>query len=177
MPESGTPSLEMKPSFVHLRVHSEYSLIDGVVRIKELAAAVVEKGMPAVAITDAANLFGLVKFYKAASSAGIKPIVACDIWVAAEKENEDPTPLVLIAKNETGYRNLSELLSKAFNEGQVRGRATLRKDWIRAQSEGLLALSAGKDGDVGKALLSGNPETAEVLAQEWLSIFQGDFYL
>jgi DNA polymerase III subunit alpha len=167
----------MKPSFVHLRVHSEYSLVDGVVRVKELAEAVVEKRMPAVAITDVANFFALVKFYKAASNAGIKPIVASDIWVAPEKENEDPTPLVLVAKNETGYRNLSELLSRAFTEGQVMGRATLRKDWIRAQSEGLLALSAGKDGDVGKALMGGNPETAEALTQDWLSIFHGDFYL
>jgi DNA polymerase-3 subunit alpha len=167
----------MKPSFVHLRVHSEYSLIDGVVRVKELAAAVSEKAMPAVAITDAANLFALVKFYKAASSAGIKPIVACDIWVAPEKDNQDPTPFVLIARNEVGYRNMSELLSKAYSEGQKMGRATLQKDWIRDQAEGLIALSAGKDGDVGRALLGGNSELAQALAEEWLSIFTGDFYL
>jgi len=152
-------------------------MIDGVVRVKALTDAVSENRMPAVAITDAVNLFALVKFYKAASSTGIKPIVASDIWVAPEKENEDPTPLVLIARNETGYRNLSELLSKAYSEGQVMGHATLQKDWIRAQSEGLIALSAGKDGDVGRALVNGNSETAEALTREWLSIFAGDFYL
>ena len=167
----------MKPSFVHLRVHSEYSLIDGVVRIKPLIAATAENKMPAVAISDTANLFALVKFYKAASSAGIKPIVASDIWVAPEKENEEPTPLVLIARNDTGYRNLTELLSRAYTEGQVLGRARLKKSWIAEQAGGLIALSAGKNGDVGRAIHANNLAQAEALTTDWLRIFNGDFYL
>ncbi len=167
----------MNPTFVHLRVHSEYSLVDGVVRVKPLVAATAAGSMPAVAISDTANLFALIKFYNAAMDKGIKPIVASDVWIAPDRENEDPTPLVLIARNETGYRHLSELLSRAYLEGQVLGRATLKKSWITEKAEGLIALSAGREGDVGKALLAGNQEHATALTQHWLQTFAGNFYL
>ena len=102
----------MSQSFVHLRVHSEFSISDGMVRIKPLLAAVAANGMPAVGLSDNNNLFALVKFYNAAINNGVKPIIASDVWVRDDHNPELITPLVLIARNETGYRNLSELLSK-----------------------------------------------------------------
>jgi DNA polymerase-3 subunit alpha len=167
----------MNPSFVHLRVHSEYSLIDGIVRIKPLVAAVAEKNMPAVAVSDTANLFGLVKFYNAANNMGVKPVIACDVWIAPEKENQDPTPLVIIARTDAGYRNLSELLSQAYTEGQTGGKATLQKEWLAKQADGLIGLSAGKEGDIGKAIQANNLEEASNLTRQWMTIFSGDFYL
>ncbi|HJL51237.1 MAG TPA: PHP domain-containing protein, partial [Arenicellales bacterium] len=172
----------MSQTFVHLRLHSEYSLSDGMVRIKPLATAVAEMQMPAVAVSDDNNLFALIKFYKAASEAGVKPLIAADVWVSADDESEEATPLVLIARNEKGYRNLSELLSRAYLEGQALGslqthKATLQRQWIAEQAQGLIALSAGRQGDVGKALLSGRHELASQLARQWLGIFPDAYYL
>ena len=167
----------MSQPFVHLRLHSEFSINDGIVRIKPVTAAAAGMQMPAMAITDNNNLFGLIKFYGAAAEAGVKPIVACDVWIASETENEDPTPLVLFARNEKGYRNLSELLSKAYLEGQHLGRANLKKSWIADQADGLIALSAGHTGDVGRALLNGKPDEARRLAQRWMDIFPDAYYL
>ena len=152
-------------------------MMDGIVRIKPFVEAVAEHLMPAAAITDSCNLFALIKFYNAATRAGIKPILASDIWVASEKDGEDPSLLVLLARNETGYKNLIELLSRAYSEGQKSGRATLTRSWIAEQSEGIIALSAGKDGDVGRAILAGNIVRAEKLTRQWMSIFKDDFYL
>ena len=171
----------MSQTFVHLRLHSEYSLSDGMVRIKPLATAVAEMQMPAVAVSDDNNLFALIKFYKAASEAGVKPLIAADVWVSADDESEEATPLVLIARNEKGYRNLSELLSRAYLEGQALGslqthKATLQRQWIAEQAQGLIALSAGRQGDVGKALLSGKHELASQLARQWLGIFPDAYY-
>ncbi|MFT7219934.1 MAG: DNA polymerase-3 subunit alpha [Candidatus Azotimanducaceae bacterium] len=167
----------MKQDFVHLRVHSEYSLSDGIVRIKPLVAACVDKNMPAVGLSDRNNLFALVKFYNAAESVGVKPIIASDIWVIGENTNEEATPLVLIARNNEGYRNLCELLSKAYSDGQVMGVAGLKRSWIAEKSAGLLALSAGREGDVGRALLSGNTEEAKRRASRWQEMFPDAFYM
>lgn len=166
----------MSEPFVHLRVHSEYSLSDGMVRIKPLAAAAVDMQMPAVALTDINNVFALIKFYNAANSAGIKPLVATDLNVASEGSLE-PTPLVLIARNQKGYRNLSELLSRAYLEGQKLGQVGVTKDWLREQPEGLIALSGGRFGDIGQLLLQGKYEEAKVVAQDWMALFPDAFYL
>ncbi|MCB1644496.1 MAG: DNA polymerase III subunit alpha [Pseudomonadales bacterium] len=167
----------MSNSFVHLRVHSEFSLSDGMVRVKPFAAAVAADGMPAAAISDNNNLFALVKFYNAAQNNGIKPIIAADVWVRGESPEDPATPLVLIAANETGYRNLSELLSRAYLEGQDKDGVCLRQDWIAEQPEGLIALSAGKEGDVGQALIRGNQAVAKRRARKWAEIFPDAFYL
>ena len=167
----------MNPTFIHLRVHSEYSLSDGIVRIKPLLDATADNNMPAVGITDHNNLFALVKFYKAAQESGVKPIVAADVMIASQRENDDPSPLVLIARDEVGYRNLSELISKSYREGQDARQICLRREWVAAQSNGLLALSAGKDGDVGRALLGGRMSEALDLTREWLRVFPDAFYL
>jgi DNA polymerase III subunit alpha len=167
----------MSQAFVHLRLHSEYSISDGMVRIKPLVQATLAQGMPAVALTDNSNLYGLVKLQNAAREAGIKALVASDVWVLPDKSDADPTPLVLFARTDRGYRNLCELLSRAFIEGRQQGRATLRKEWLRAGSEGLIALSGGRLGDVGRALLAGNQELAQRLLADWTTIFPDSYYL
>ncbi len=129
--------------FVHLRVHSEYSLVDGLLRIPELVNAVAEKGMGAVALTDQSNLFGMVKFYRAAVSRGIKPLIGCDAWLAPAGEGEAPARLGLLCADETGYRNLARLVTRSYVEGQRQGRALIHPDWLDAGScAGLIALSS-----------------------------------
>jgi DNA polymerase-3 subunit alpha len=167
----------MSSPFVHLRVHSEYSISDGVVRIKPLAAAAREAGMPAVALTDINNVFGLIKFYNAANNTGIKPLVAADVSIPSSQPGLEPTPLVLIARNETGYRNLSELLSRAYLEGQKLGKVGVELEWLAEQSEGLIALSGARFGDVGQLLVAGKYELAKSTAERWMSIFPDAFYI
>ena len=147
------------------------------VRIKPLIAACVQQSAPAIAVTDRNNLFALVKFYNAAESAGVKPIVASDVWIAGDNPNEAATPLVLIARTDKGYRNLCELISRSYAEGQTMGQATLKRPWISAQSDGLIALSGGREGDIGRALLAGNEEQAEQRLRQWQQIFPDAFYL
>ena len=167
----------MKHDFVHLRVHSEYSLSDGMVRIKPLLSRCVEQDMPAIAVTDRNNLFALIKFYNAAQGSGVKPLVASDVWVTPENSNEEATPLVLIARNDRGYRNLCELISRSYAEGQSMGVAGVKRSWIAEQAEGLIALSGGREGDVGRALLAGNLEEARRRALRWQEVFPDAFYL
>ena len=155
----------MTRDFVHLRVHSEYSLSDGMVRIKPLIAHCLEQSIPAIAVTDRNNLFALIKFYNAAQGSGVKPIVASDVWVVGDHSNEEAAPLVLIARNDQGYRNLCELISRSYGEGQSMGVACLKRSWIEAQADGLIALSGGRDGDVGRALLAGNVDEARRRAE------------
>ena len=167
----------MTTPFVHLRVHTEYSLVDGLVRLKPLVKAAGEHGMPALAVTDEANLFGLVKFYKAAQGAGLKPVIGTDLWLANPHDEEHPYRLTLLAMNDTGYRNLTELISRGWMEGQRLGRAELKREWVLAQSEGLIALSGGRDGEVGRYLLSDHGAEARALLAEWNAAFPGRFYL
>ncbi len=167
----------MTSTFVHLRVHSEYSISDGMVRIKPLAAACAEMRMPAVAMTDINNVFGLIKFYNAANNNGIKPIVAADVSIPAEDPGLDPTPLVLLATDEVGYRNLSELLSRAYLEGQKLGRVGIEQDWLAEQPEGLIALSGGRFGDIGQLLLAGKYDLARTAALRWMEIYPDRFYI
>jgi len=167
----------MPPEFIHLRLHTEYSLSDSTVRVKPLMAALVEQGVPAVAVTDINNLFALVKFYKAATAVGIKPIIGTDVWIEADNIQDDPTPLVLLARDEKGYRNISELLSRAYLEGQHLGKALLKKSWLAEQSDGLIALSAGKAGDVGKAIIANKRDEAVHRVKGWMEIFPDAFYL
>jgi len=165
------------PAFVHLRLHSEFSITDGIVRIDEAVARAAADGMPALAITDLANVFGMVKFYKAARAAGVKPIVGCDVWIANESERDKPHRLLLLTQSRAGYLRLSELLTRAWLENQYRGRAELRKAWFGEGTEGLIALSGAMQGDVAAALLQDHREPAKRLAMEWARLFPGRFYL
>lgn len=165
--------------FVHLRVHSEYSLVDGLARVKELVKAAIQRGMPAVALTDQTNLFALVKFYKAALGSGVKPICGVDFWVVDDVDPEaPPTQLTLLVKDGAGYRNLMELVSRAYAEGQVLDpeRALVYRSWVESKAVGLIALSGARQGEIGRALLGGKPDVAERLAK-WMAIFPESFYL
>jgi len=167
----------MTASFVHLRLHTEFSLVDGLVRVKPLIKQLVAAGLPAVAVTDQNNLCSLVKFYKAAMAAGIKPICGADIWLANPAEDGPLTRMTLLAMNGTGYRNLTELISRGFIEGQRNGEVIIERDWVKQASEGLIALSGSREGEIGLALLAGNGNEAEALLAEWQAVFPERFYL
>jgi DNA polymerase-3 subunit alpha len=164
--------------FVHLRVHTEYSLVDSVVRVPELVAAVVAKAMPAVAVTDEQNLFALVKFFGKALAGGIKPLVGVDVLIAEPGERQAPARLTLLCIDEAGYRNVTRLVSRAWVEGQQRGRALLDRSWITAETAGgLIALCGGIEGDVARAALAGRDAEARRLAQHWAELFPDRYYL
>ena len=166
------------PVFVHLCVHSEYSLVDGLVRIKPLVKAAAAGGMPAVAITDQGNLFALVKFYKAARSAVVKPLLGVDAWIRDEADSGNPFRIVLLVQNAQGYRNILRLVSRSYREGQHLGRPMLDRKWLDQQScSGLIALSGGRWGDVGRSLLCNNRDESRSLLADWLKIFGDRYYL
>ncbi len=167
----------MTVPFVHLRLHSEYSLVDGLVKLKSLVSTTAERAMPALALTDETNLFGLVKFYKAAQGAGLKPIIGSDLWLQNPHDESHPYRLTLLAMNDVGYRNLTELISKGWTHGQRQGRAILDKQWVLEQSEGLIALSGAREGEIGRHLLSDHEQDARVLLEEWQAAFPDRFYL
>jgi DNA polymerase-3 subunit alpha len=167
----------MTQNFVHLRVHSEYSLIDGLIRIDELAKTVAKLGMPACALTDRANFFALIKFYKAAQSAGLKPIFGADFLLREEGEDNYETVVCFLAQNDQGYRNLTQLISRAYLEGQQQGVTTIRREWLAECAEGLIVLSGGRYGDVGHALLNGKADIAAQRLRWWRDLFGDRYYL
>ena len=164
------------PAFVHLRVHSEFSVVDGIARIPELVKKAVGYGQPALALTDLSNLFGFVKFYRAAQGKGVKPIAGADVWLENEVERDKPSRLLLLARNHAGYLALCELLSRAWLENQYRGRAEIRREWL-AEQHGLILLSGGRAGEIGQLLEAGREEEAAVRAREWAAAFPDSFYL
>ena len=167
-----------EPRFVHLRLHSEYSILDGTVRIDDAVARAVQDAMPALALTDLSNAFGLVKFYKEARERGVKPILGCDVWITNEIERDKPGRLLLLCQDRAGYLRLCELLSRAYRGNQHRDRAEVRKDWLRELgTDGLIALSGAMLGDVGMALLADNRAAAEATARAWAQLFPGRFYI
>ncbi|MYF68587.1 MAG: PHP domain-containing protein, partial [Proteobacteria bacterium] len=164
--------------FVHLSVHSEYSLVDGVVRVPELAESVRAKGMPAVALTDHMNVFAMVKFYKAAINHGLKPLIGADIRVAESPRDAVPTRLTLLCANAAGFHNLSRMLSLAYSRRQGRGEVLVLKRWLETDAlDGLIALSGGQYGEVGWTLLGTRPERAAAVLDEWLIRFPQRFYI
>ena len=165
------------PRFVHLRLHSEFSIADGTVRIDDAVGAAAADSMPALALTDLANAFGLIKFYRAARRSGIKPIFGCDVRITHEAARDQPFRLLLLVQSRDGYLKLADWLSRAYRGNQHRGYAEFLPAWFREGTEGLIALSGGRDGDVGCALTQGNRTVAAQAAREWNSLFPGRFYL
>jgi DNA polymerase-3 subunit alpha len=163
-------------SFVHLRLHSEYSLVDGLISINPLVDRALELSMPAVALTDITNFFGLIKFYQASHKAGLKPIFGSDIYIKSSISDIPSYDLTLLIMNMTGYRNLTKLISRAYQDGQNRGTPMVDIDWIKESSDGLIAL-CGRKSDIGKAISAGNNPQAESFLQKWIEIFPDRFYL
>ncbi|WP_159990284.1 DNA polymerase III subunit alpha [Pelistega ratti] len=166
----------MSPRFVHLRCHSEYSVVDGIARIKDLVDTAKQFEQPALGIADLGNLFGQIKFYKQARKTGIKPIIACDLWVSNDDDPQKPFRCLLIARTHQGYLRLCELISKAWLENQNIDHAEIRKEWL-TETEGLIALSGGLMGDIGRAIAVGNVGLAQQLAKEWSAKFPNAFYI
>jgi len=167
----------MQPKFIHLRLHSEYSLVDGIVKVKPLISELANLGMPAVAITDQSNLFSLVKFYRSALGKGIKPIAGADVHIFNPDDPAQPFRLTLLVKNNVGYVTLTELISIAYQEGQHQGVPMLRREWIEQNHAGLIVLSGAMEGDIGTALLADDQVLAKQAAQYWQSLFPQSFYL
>jgi len=161
--------------FVHLRVHTEFSLVDSVVRIKPLMPAVRSGGMPAVALTDQSNMFALIKFYRAALANGIKPIVGVDARVVTDAEHA--SPMVLLAQNATGYLNLTKLVSRSYQEGQNTKGAHIEADWLEGNTDGIIALSGGRFGEIGQALLADNQDLASERLKRFMALFPERFYI
>ncbi|GMV30294.1 MAG: DNA-directed DNA polymerase [Rhodanobacteraceae bacterium] len=166
----------MTARFVHLHVHSEYSLIDSTIRIASLLKACAKSDMPALALTDQVNLFALVKFYREAEKTGVKPIAGADLWIANAADRSKPTRLTLLCRNRTGYLNLSRLISRAYIEGQHGDFAQIEPHWMHDQTEGLIAL-VGRESDVGHLLLAGNTELAAARCGQWQGLFGDGLYL
>jgi DNA polymerase-3 subunit alpha len=166
------------PGFVHLRLHTEYSLIDSVVRVQELVDSVAAGAMPAVAVTDQSNLFAMVKFYRAALSRGVKPVVGVDLMVHEAGERQKPSRVALLCQSEAGYRNVTRLVSRAYQEGQKQGVPTIDRTWLSAENtQGLIALSCAAEGDVGRALVNAREREADRALDFWLERFPDRFYI
>ena len=175
---SASPPL---PGFVHLRLHTEYSISDGLTRIDEAIAQAAADGQPALAITDLANLFGMVKFYTAARGKGIKPIIGCDVWIGDEEGADRqgvPLRMLLLVRNRAGYLRLCELLSAAYLAPHRHGRAEITRTQLsQGDNSGLVALSGGPLGDIGQLLAAGKLDQADVRAQAWAQLFPGAYYI
>jgi DNA polymerase-3 subunit alpha len=164
-------------SFVHLRTHTEFSVVDGTLRIDDAVRAARADGQGALAITDLSNLFGAVKFYKACRSAGVKPLIGADLWLAPEGGEKQPSRLLVLAQDRDGYHNLCELLSRAWTKHVHRAQAWVPWDELAAHAGGLIALSGADAGAVGQALLAGDGARASAIAQRLAAIFPRRFYL
>ena len=169
--------------FVHLHLHTEYSLLDGAAKISEIADKAISEGQDAVAITDHGVMYGAVEFYTALKEKGIKPIIGCEVYVASRsrfskegKQDSSGNHLILLCKNETGYKNLCYMVSESFINGFYM-KPRIDMELLRAHHEGLIALSGCVAGKVAQYILSGSMEEAEKSALELYEIFGEDFYL
>ncbi|PPE72265.1 DNA polymerase III subunit alpha [Solimonas fluminis] len=173
--------------FVHLRVHTEFSLTDGVVRVEPpkrkgggvgatLTSRAAELKFPAIAVTDINNLFAMVKFYKAAEGAGIKPVIGADIRLEERVAGEAPERLTLLVQNDTGYRNLTKLISLAYTDGQQRGTPLVKREWLAPHAEGLIALT-GRDGSTFRAAAGDQVEAAKSAVAELSALYPQRLYL
>jgi DNA polymerase-3 subunit alpha len=167
--------------FVHLRTHTEYSVVDGTLRIDDAAAAAKADNQAALAITDLSNLFGAVKFYKACRGKGVKPIIGVDVFVEPDPEisgsDKQASRLLLLAQDRTGYLNLCELIARGWVQNAQRAQAWLKWDWLAERGAGLIALSGGDLGAVGLALLAGDSPRATAAARRLAGLFPGRFYI
>ena len=166
----------MGPMFVHLRLHTEFSVVDGTNRIDELAKAAAKDGQPALAITDLSNLFGAIKFYKEMRGKGVKPILGAEVFVEGEA-GAAPSRMLLLVQGHQGYLNLSELLARAWTRNVVKAQAICTWEWLQELGEGLIAIAGAQAGPVGQALMKGDDAGAAHLALRLAGIFPHRFYM
>ena len=167
----------MSSPFIHLRVHSDFSMMDGLNKVKPILGKVAALGMPAVAITDQMNMCGLVKFYSEAHNLGIKPIIGTDFWVTNEVFGDEPFRVTLIAMNNEGYKNITILISKAYLRGHLAHRAVIDQEWLAEHSEGVIVLSGAQHGDVGVGLMKNNAKILDSALEFYQTHFPDRFYL
>ncbi len=167
----------MLTSFVHLCVHTEFSLIDGLVKIKGLLGTARSMTMPAVAITDENNLCGFVRFYKEAMNKGIKPICGVDVVLEIDDVVEESSRLTLLAMSNQGYKNIIKVISKGYQLGQVKSRPVIKREWVEENNEDIIALSGGVFGDIGILLQKEHMEEAKMRLIYWMSVFPNRFYV
>ncbi|EMW7172917.1 DNA polymerase III subunit alpha [Vibrio fluvialis] len=165
------------PKFIHLRIHSDFSMVDGLSKVPPLVKKVAAMGMPAMALTDFTNLCGLVKFYGTAHGCGIKPIVGADFSVRSDEFGDELTRITVLAKDNVGYKNLTLLISDAYLRGHVQHQPVIDKEWLLTYAEGLIILSGGKNGEIGRALLKGNQALVEKCVEFYQTHFADNFYL
>lgn len=165
------------PKFIHLRTHSDFSMVDGLSKVSPLVKKVAAMGMPAMALTDFTNLCGLVKFYSTAHNCGVKPIIGADFMLQSQEFGDELTKLTLLAKDNLGYKNLTLLISKAYLRGHVQHQPVLDKAWLVEHAAGLIVLSGGKNGEIGRALLKGNQQQVAQCVAFYQTYFADHFYL
>ncbi|MGL5430186.1 MAG: DNA polymerase III subunit alpha [Vibrio sp.] len=165
------------PKFIHLRTHSDFSMVDGLSKVSPLVKKVAAMGMPAMALTDFTNLCGLVKFYSTAHNCGVKPIIGADFMLQSQEFGDELTKLTLLAKDNLGYKNLTLLISKAYLRGHVQHQPVLDKAWLVEHAAGLIVLSGGKSGEIGRALLKGNQQQVAQCVAFYQTHFADHFYL
>ncbi len=169
--------MPMNESFVHLQCHSEYSLVDGLLRMKSWLTRVKEMGMPTIAITDQDNLFGIIKFYQTAIGLGLKPIIGSDVWFENNVKYEKPFKMTMLCQNLEGYKNLTNLISRGYMEGQKNGKPVINRHWLKDKTNGLLMLANSRESDIALALLDGKENIAAELLDNWNKLFPDRFYL
>ncbi|PTT49320.1 DNA polymerase III subunit alpha [Aeromonas sp. HMWF016] len=165
------------PRFIHLRVHTDFSMVDGLQKINPIVGAAAADNMPAIALTDQMNMCGLVRFYGAAHGKGIKPIVGADFWVQSEELGDEQFRLTLLAMDNEGYQNITLLISRGYQRGHVQGRPVIDKAWLAEHAKGVIVLSGGREGDVGKFLLKGNRQMTEQCVAFYQTHFPDAYYL
>jgi len=164
-------------SFVHLKLHTEFSLVDGLVKIKGLLGATADLGMPAVAMTDENNLCGFVRFYKGTMGSGIKPICGADVVIEADGELEENHRLTMLAMTNKGYKNIIEVISKGYQLGQFEGRPIAQRAWVEEHAEDVILISGAQYGDIGQYLTLQKTTHAKHQLERWMQIFPNRFYV
>jgi len=167
----------MSAAFIHLRLHTEYSISDGLIQIQPLMEQAAKLGYPAVGITDQSNLFGAVKFYQNSLQNGIKPLFGADLWLHHDSQPKQPFRFTTLCQNQTGFKNLLKLISKSFLEGQAEGKPIIQRSWLQDLGQGLIILSGAQEGDLGQALLNHDTKLIQSTLDFWLQEFPDRFYL
>ncbi len=162
-------------SFVHLHLHTEYSLIDGLIKVDTLAAKAADINMPAVAVTEQGNTFSAVKFYRAMHKVGVKPIIGAQIKIVSNSPS-DPSNIILLCQHIEGFKNLSRLITKSFTEGQFRGNPLIKFEWLKNHNDGLIVIDCADSGDFSNSTLLQDTAKIENNIEKWLTVFPDRYY-